>query len=138
MNSQTSRPMSVNGMATSLNHVGRTPPVARERPGPGGRGRGKKRLVTAVCGKYQGRRWAPPAQEGTVRPPARIRRGASLGGGGALLDPLAHLAHELGVAQGRLAAAVAGVPAPEHQFVLREVVQDLLQRFAAVLLRVFQ
>src|SRR5262249_26323708 len=56
----------------------------------------------------------------------------------ALLDPLAHLADELGVRQRRPGAAFAGVPAGQHRRILLDVMQHLGERLAAVLLGVLQ
>jgi hypothetical protein len=62
----------------------------------------------------------------------------SFGAGTALIDPLSHLLGKFGMAQWRLRAAVAGVPAPEHQLVLGDVMDQLLDCLAPVLSWVFQ
>src|SRR5262245_48160620 len=57
---------------------------------------------------------------------------------GVLFDPFAELLGELGVRQWRLHAAIARLPAPQHQLVVRDVLQQLLQRLAAVSFGVLQ
>ena len=62
----------------------------------------------------------------------------SFGNGRAFLNPLAHFRGEFRVAEGWFRAAFGGIPARQHKRILGDVMDDFLERLAAVLFWVFQ
>jgi hypothetical protein len=63
---------------------------------------------------------------------------ALLGTGGAALNPDFHLGHCVLAAERREGAAIAGIPAPGHEFIVGDVFEELLQPAATGLFRVLK